>query len=676
MASSSSSSSSVTSGTLGNVPPVSFPGISSGIDYNSIIEKYTADTLAQEKPTQTQINNLSKQNTAILKITNLIGAVQDSLTALSDPTTFGAYKATVNNTSAGYAAATAVQIKGQQPVAGTYIINAQTLATAAVVTNSPTANRALNETANLDQSGAAITPSNGTSSNGKFTINGVQINYDVAHNSLDDIVAQLNTVLAGSGGSATYNAVTGKVSLTGVTSLGSGADSGNIEQVLKLDTAQIVAGNVTSSSSIAGINSGEVLNSSDQAGFATAVTSGTFTINGVQFTVDATKNSLGDLIKSINSSTAGVTASYNTQTSQITLTSTTPGPQSILVGASSDTSNFLAAAGLTTGSGATSAAGTQAALQYTDAQGSHTVYSATNDFTSAIPGIDLTITSSSPTAPPSAGTYYTVSVGSDPSKAETAINAFIKAYNAAIQELNTDTVAPTVVAGSDASNGTATSTSTGGGVLYGNFQISGLRDQLVNLVSGFVPSGSSAYNSLASVGIKLDTSSQVVGSVDSDSDSSTADQTNSANNSFAVNATSGKLAALDVSQFEAAYASNTSAIQALFTATPPINSNPLSPQGQTFGFSYQLGSVLANVDGLATFLNSQVITPTGSLTSVLLTSITDSNNQQITSLQQHITLINREATQQADALRQQFSASESQIAYLQSLQSQISAIGH
>jgi hypothetical protein len=83
-----SGTSSATSGTLGNAPPVSFPGIASGIDYNSIIEKYTADTLQQEQPTQTQINNLNKQNTAILKITNLIGAVQDSLTALSDPTTF------------------------------------------------------------------------------------------------------------------------------------------------------------------------------------------------------------------------------------------------------------------------------------------------------------------------------------------------------------------------------------------------------------------------------------------------------------------------------------------------------------------------------------------------------------------------------------------------------------
>ncbi len=42
-------------------------------------------------------------------------------------------------------------------------------------------------------------------------------------------------------------------------------------------------------------------------------------------------------------------------------------------------------------------------------------------------------------------------------------------------------------------------------MLYGNYQISNLRDQLVNLVSGFIPNGSNSYNSLQSVGVLLDT---------------------------------------------------------------------------------------------------------------------------------------------------------------------------
>jgi flagellar hook-associated protein 2 len=682
-----SGTSSATSGTLGDAAPVSFPGISSGIDYNSIIEKYTADTLLQEKPDIAQVNNLSKQNTAILKITNLIGAVQDSLTALSNPTLFNAYKATVGNTSSGSPAATATQIAGQTPVAGTYVINAQTAATQTSIVNNPQANAALNTTtAALDAAGTSISPTNGSAPNGIFTINGIALNYDVTVQTAAAIVSEINTALNSSdGGSAVLNA-NGTVTLTGVTSMGSGADSGNLEQVLKLDTAQLTPSgtpgqfDVTSSSPIAGLNPNELLAASDNAGFATAVTSGTFTINGVQITINSATATLGDVIAQINSSAAGVTATYNAETSSFSLTAKNPGPSSILLGAGSDTSNFLAAAGFTANGpipAGTTTAGTQASLVYTNQQGVETtVFSATNDFTNAIPGIDLNVTASGGSF---GSTLYTVNVASDPTQAETAINTFIKAYNAVLVELNKDTVAPTVSPGTDATNGTSTSTSSGGGVLYGNYQISGLRDQLVNLVSGFIPSGSSAYNSLQSVGILLDTNSQEVGTDSSDSsDSDTTDTATGLNNSFTVNATSGQLQALDVTSFAAAYAADSSAVANLFTLAPKLSgtqSGAPPVAGATYGFSYLLGSTLANIDGLATFLNNSVVTP-DNLANVLLTNITDSNNQQIDSLQQQIALVNKEATQQADNLRTQFTASESQIAELQALQSQIAAIGH
>ncbi len=210
-----SSGTSTTSGTLGNAPPVSFPGVSSGIDYNSIIEKYTADTLLQEQPVKTQITNLNAQNTALLKITNLIGSVQDSLTALSDPTVFGAFKANVSNTSSGSPAATASQIKGQTPIAGTYTINAQTAATSTTIVNNPNANAALipgplvqpappAPQIVLANQGTAIVPSNGTGTQGQITINGVAVTYNVDTQSIEAIVANINTALqANDGGTAT-----------------------------------------------------------------------------------------------------------------------------------------------------------------------------------------------------------------------------------------------------------------------------------------------------------------------------------------------------------------------------------------------------------------------------------------------------------------------------------------
>ncbi len=135
---------------------------------------------------------------------------------------------------------------------------------------------------------------------------------------------------------------------------------------------------------------------------------------------------------------------------------------------------------------------------------------------------------------------------------------------------------------------------------------------------------------------------------------------------------------LDTTAFAAAYAADTAAVQSLFTLQPQLSSQQagaLPVAGSPYGFAYLMGSTLANIDGLATFLTNSVVAP-DNLSNDLLTSMTDSTSQQIDSLQQQVSLINQEATQQADALRAQFTASESQIAELQALQSQIAAIGH
>jgi flagellar hook-associated protein 2 len=665
-----SSASSSTSGTLGDAPPVSFPGVASGIDYTAIIEKYTAETLQSEKPLQAQVSNITNQNTAILKIKNLLGSVQDSLTALSNPSIFGAYKATPSNTADGSTAASLTQVTGQTPIAGTYTINAQTAATAtSILNNSATANGPLNTTANLDAAGTSITASNGTASSGSITINGVQVHYDVTSQSLTTILNAIQSNVAG----VTYsiNATNGTVTLNGVTSIGSGADSGNLEQVLKLDTAQLSGGTVTSSSAINGINEYSLLGGTGNAGFATAVTAGTFTINGVQFTTNPTTDTLSDLISQINASSAGVTAQYNTSTSQLTLTAKSAGPQSILLGASGDTSNFLTAVGLKNG---TTTAGTQASLTYTSNNTTKTVYSSSDTFSNVIPGFSLNVTNSSPSSLAPQSTYYTVSVASDPTQAETAINTFIKAYNAAITTLNQDLVAPTVSASTTSTSGLSSSTSSGGGILYGNFQIEQLKNQLVSLVSGFIPTGSNSYNSLSTVGLLLNTASQTVGVQDADStDSSTSDS-----GLTVTGGTDGTLAALDTTTFEAAYAANTAAVQALFTEVPKTtssSSSSLSVSTQPSGFAYQLGTLISNSNGLSTFLQNSAITP-ADLTNVLLTAVLDSNNNQIDSIDEQITQITQEANNQANELRAQFSASESQIAELQSLQSQIASIGH
>lgn len=72
------------------------------------------------------------------------------------------------------------------------------------------------------------------------------------------------------------------------------------------------------------------------------VTAGTFSINGVQISVDPAVDTLNDIINRINSSGAGVTASYDAATDTLILISV----NTIALGSSADTSNFLQVAGL------------------------------------------------------------------------------------------------------------------------------------------------------------------------------------------------------------------------------------------------------------------------------------------------------------------------------------------
>jgi hypothetical protein len=163
----------------------------------------------------------------------------------------------------------------------------------------------------LSQSGASVTPSNGTyippgstTPQGQLTINGVTISYNVNSDTFASLQAKINAI---PGVTLSNPNASGQATLTsanGPLTIGSTNDSGNILSVLKLDSSPITqtgtSYSVTSSAPIGGINVGANLNSPGNAGFATAVTAGSFTINGVTFTVDPTKQNLNDLLTQIN----------------------------------------------------------------------------------------------------------------------------------------------------------------------------------------------------------------------------------------------------------------------------------------------------------------------------------------------------------------------------------------
>ena len=752
-----SSSSSADSGTLGNAPPISFPGIASGLDYNAIIEKLTSLTLAQNQPLTAENKTLAAQNAELLKINGLIQQVQGAITALGDPTLFSSFSATSSNTSL----ASAAQIAGSSPTAGTYTIFSQSLATATEITSDPAANAAVQVNNPLDTAGFQITPTNGsTTGNGKFTVNGSQFTYDVGTDTIADegnpntsILDKLNAI-AGIQASFQNDELT-ITSTGGPLSLGSASDAGNLEQIFKLDTAPILSGqqqvsgtadgsvvatntlatygiagagdtitingqtitynstdtvqsfmnqvdsisgvqaviqnnklviettngtnlaitndtqnfmgtfnggfgaatsyqSVTSSSAVGGIDPNATLNVAEPSLYGSE-----FTINGVALSLNPSGQSLTDIINEINSSNAGVTASWNVALGQLQLVAKSTGPQSIVLGAPGDSSNFLSAFGLTT-AGATTQVGQQASVTYeTPSGGTATVYSNSNNVTNVIPGVTLTLQQTS-------NTPYTVTVGRSTTNLVTAVNNFVTAYNNAIDELDSATAPPVVQTqspGTPLQSGTAQSSVTvPGGVLFTNSSVQTLKDQLVNLVSGLIQNGgNTSYNSLASVGLLLDTSfAQITSTSTSGSSGDSKDSSDSGLQTQTFDGTSGKLQNLDAATLDSALLANPAAVQSLFTGDS--------------GIMAQLGTYLTFVSGSPTQLG-----PNGNFLGTapdvsLLQGVENTNSAQIDSINQQIALVNDMAVTQANQLREQFTASEAIIAQLQQEQSSLASM--
>ncbi|HET9096324.1 MAG TPA: flagellar filament capping protein FliD [Candidatus Baltobacteraceae bacterium] len=653
-----------------NVPPVSFPGIASGIDYNSIIQKLTSMTLSPTIQLNQQIATINAENAELIKIGGLLASVQSALTGLSDPNLYDAVSAVSSQSSV----LTALGIAGGNATPGTYTITQTTLATATQITGAANVGHTeLDAAAGTTASGAdvplvdswaAITPTNGSGAQGSVTVDGVTINYDVTTMSLNQILATINSAVHAAG-DATFNigllAGTDQVQVTDSAhpvSLGSASDQGNLLQVLRLDQAQVsntsTAGTVTATAGVGGINQALMFNSVSASGgttdanYLTPVTSGYFTINGVQINVDSTTDNLHSVMQRINASSAGVVAAYNSATGQITLTSKNTGAQSIVVGSSSDTSNFLTATGLTSAAGAATTVGKQASVTLQTASGgTQTVYSNSNTVTNAISGVQLNLLSA--TSSP-----FQVTVSQDTSTLVSAINTFVSAYNSAISEINSATAAPVVPTSPVGSGvGAPPAQPVGAGILFGNADVELIKDQLVNEVSSVLPNNNgSGYTSLSQIGLNLTDSFTLL------QQSTTTGSTGSQSSQVSVTSmqgTDGQLQALNASKFAAAFTANPTAVQNLLYGTQ--------------GLVQQMGSYLTGVTGLPTQTQTGLI---GSVPATsLMLSFQQANDAQVSSIQEQVKQIQENANMQADQLRAEFVQTETSLAGYQALQQQL-----
>jgi hypothetical protein len=179
-----------------------------------------------------------------------------------------------------------------------------------------------------------------TMTDGSFVVNGVTIAVDKDTDTLSTLLTRITNSAAGV--TATLNTATSRIELRGKTNsedlITLGTDSSRFFEFAKLSAGNGVRGNIRDDQ--------QVLAKTSQ--FA-AVTNGSFTVNGVSISVDKNTDSLSSIVSRINSSGAGVTASYDSATDKLVLT---PGNGYLTV--TGDTSGFLAAAKMATGSTITS----------------------------------------------------------------------------------------------------------------------------------------------------------------------------------------------------------------------------------------------------------------------------------------------------------------------------------
>jgi len=302
-------------------------------------------------------------------------------------------------------------------------------------------------------------------------------------------------------------------------------------------------------------------------------------------TIDNTDNTLAGVAAAINSAAGnpGISATVlqGSDGAHLVLSSSLSGAANTIQVTETDGGGGLAA--LTYGTGNAANYTQEAAAQdaaFSIAGVNYT--SASNTVSDALDGVTLNLL-----APTTAGTTATLSVSNDISTIETNINAFVTAYNTmvtAIQPLGSY----------DAGTNTA-------GPMLGNALLSGTTNQIQQALYSVVNTGSSTYNSLASIGITTNTDGSL-----------------SVNNATLTNALS----------------TNFSAVSQLFSGTggvaTQLNSQITSDLSSTGDFSSASNTLVQQENALTTqtnTLNTQMTALTASLTqqysalNVLLSSL-------------------------------------------------------
>lgn len=449
---------------------LSMSGLASGMDWKTTVEQLAQVERAPQTQMRTAQNKLQQINNAYGSIKTQLSVLQNRLNTLQDGSLFDSRSTSVGDSSIATATAAAAT-----PL-GSYTFNFTQLATSSTLRGAGNIGARLSGT--TDVSGVVLSSAGFSSAAtaGTFTVNGKQVTVATS-DTLQSVFDKISTATGGDV-TASYDPTTDKIKLTGVSAivLGSAADTSNFLQIAKLNNNGTAT--TSSSSSLGSVKPTVNLSSSN---LTTAVTngasgSGSFEVNGVSISFDATKDSLQNVLDRISTSAAGVTASYDVINDRVVLTNKTTGD--VGVSLSDVSGNFLQATGLL---GGTLDRGKD--LIYT-INGGDPITSRSNTITSetsGITGLSVTALSKSST---------TVTVSADTAKIQTAISSFVTEYSKLQSMIGAQTASTTD------STGKVTA-----GTLSNETEADSLARQLRGIVSKALDSSASTFRRLEAIGI-------------------------------------------------------------------------------------------------------------------------------------------------------------------------------
>ena len=188
-----------------------------------------------------------------------------------------------------------------------------------------------------DQQVLADTSQFGAATTGSFSVNGVAISVNKDTDTLASVLSRITASAAGV--TATFDSATNRIVLTGTT------NSQDLITVSGDTTGFLATANLATGNTVRGHLDEDTVAFSNLSGFA-SVTTGSFEVDGQTIAVSAA-DTIQSIVSKINSSGARVTADFDAGTNKLNLTTTYDTEDDISIG--SDTSGFLAAAGVDSG---------------------------------------------------------------------------------------------------------------------------------------------------------------------------------------------------------------------------------------------------------------------------------------------------------------------------------------